>query len=146
MQKYKLFLFMVVFLITLVAYNFVVQASAISTIDVTAKIAGDRFWSAYYTTAYGNEDTITLYKLKKVIIEIRSDKTIVDSFTFTPDSPQEHHFLVNTSLQDIRVQYRGITYTDYEFSFSFDYKPGGTLSVANNTSQIIEKNPFLTYN
>jgi len=146
MQKCKLLLLLAVFFTTLAAFNYVVQAADPSTIDVTAKITGDRFWSAYYTTAYGNEDTITLYKLKEVIIEIRSEKTVIDSFTFTPDSPQEHHFIVNTSLQDIRVQYRAITFTDHEFSFSFDYKPGGTLSISNNDSQIVEKNPFLTYN
>ncbi|MDR3563347.1 MAG: hypothetical protein P4N59_18200 [Negativicutes bacterium] len=144
MQKLKVFLLLAVMIAALGAFNLPVQA-ADQVIDVTAKIDGDRFWQTFYTTAYGDEDTITLYKIKNVVVEIRSGVTVLDSFTFNPTSEQSHHFLLNTAQQNIIVQYRANTFADRSFPFFFDYKAGKTLTISNNPSQIVVKTPYLEY-
>jgi len=144
-RKFKILVLMAVILATALSLSLTVQAAEQTTVDMTAKIDGDRFWQIFYSTAYGDEDSVTLYKLKSVVVEIRSGATVLDSFTFNPTSEQSHRFLLTTPLHDISVQYRATTFTDRQFPFSFDYRAGATLYIANNPSNLVVKTPFLNY-
>jgi hypothetical protein len=121
------------------------QAADPTSVDVIAKIDAPQFWTSFYSTAFGNEDSVTLYKIKSVTVEIKAGTTILDSFTFTRDSDQTHHFFLSTPQQNIVVQYRANTFGDYVFSFLFDYRPGLTLTIGNANSQITVKTPYLSY-
>jgi hypothetical protein len=145
-RKFKVLVLLAVIFATAFSLSLTAQAAEQTTVDVTAKIDGDRFWQVFYSTAYGDEDLVTVYKIKNVVVEIRSGTTVLDAFTFTPTSEQSHHFLLTTQLHNISVQYRANTFTpDRQFSFSFDYRPGATLFIANNPSNLVVKTPFLNY-
>jgi hypothetical protein len=144
-RKFKLVVLMAIIFATALSLNLTAQAAEQTTVDMTAKIDGDRFWQVFYSTAYGDEDSVTLYKIKSVVVEIRSGATVIEAFTFTPTSEQSHRFLLTTALHNISVQYRANTFTERQFSFSFDYRQGATLFVANNPSNLVVKTPFLNY-
>lgn len=145
MRKSKMLVLLAIIFAVAFSLNLTVQAADQTTVDMTAKIDGDRFWQVFYSTAYGDEESITVYKLKSVVVEIRSGATVIDSFTFTPTSEQSHRFLLTTPLHNISVQYRANTFTDRQFSFGFDYRPGVALFIANNPSNLVVKTPFFNY-
>jgi hypothetical protein len=145
MRKLKILVFLAVIFAATISSGYAAQTVDPNTIDLTVKIDGDRFWQIFYSTAYGDEDTVTVYKLKNIVVEIRSGSSVVDSFTFTPTSEQSHHFLIGSTWRNISVQYRANTFTDRQFSFSFDYRPGATLFITNNPSNLVVKTPFLNY-
>lgn len=145
MSKNKLALLLAFMLVVVISASIPAYAAEQTTVDLTAKIDGDRFWQIFYSTAYGDEDSVTIYKLKSVVVEIRSGATVLDSFTFTPTSDQSHHFQFSTSQRNITVQYRAATFSDRQFSFSYAYRPGATLFIANNPSNLVVKTPFLNY-
>lgn len=145
MRKSKMLVLLAIIFAVAFSLNLTVQAADQTTVDMTAKIDGDRFWQVFYSTAYGDEESVTVYKLKSVVVEIRSGATVIDSFTFTPTSEQSHRFLLTTPLHNISVQYRANTFTDRQFSFGFDYRPGVALFIANNPSNLVVKTPFFNY-
>ncbi|MBP1763590.1 MAG: hypothetical protein H6Q65_648 [Firmicutes bacterium] len=114
--------------------------------ELTAKIEGANFWTSYYSTSYGGEETVTVYALKSVVVDIKTGNQTLDSFTFTAMGEQSHQFsFPMTNEQNITVQYRAITYSGREFAYAFSYRPGAVLTIANNTSPITVKTPFLNY-
>lgn len=144
-RKFKVLIILAIIAITAGSFTPASQAASLTTVDLTAKIDGPNFWTSFYSTAFGDEETITLYKIKSVIVEVKSGTTVLDSFTFTRDGDQSHRFNLNTPMQNITVQYRANTYTDRNFSFMFDYKPGVVLTISNTSSQIMAKAPYLIY-
>jgi len=120
-------------------------AETTTTVDLTAKIEGTNFWNSYYSTSAGEEETVTLYRLKSVTVDIKSGGKTLEAFTFTPMGPQSYKFAFTTDKQNITVQYRATTYAGREFVFGFAYKPGSTLSISSNNSPLIVKTPFLNY-
>lgn len=144
MQQFKTLILTVILLAVLGASGLTAQA-ADPGVDFTAKIDGDRFWSSFYTTAFGEEETITLYRIKSVTVDIKSGATILDSFTFTKNSDQNHHFVLSVPSKGVVIQYRAITYAERQFSFTFDYKPGVTLSIGNENTLVSVKAPYFSY-
>jgi uncharacterized protein (UPF0333 family) len=144
-RKFKVLIILAIIAIATGSFSLTAQAANMTVVDLTAKVDGANFWTSFYSTAFGDEETITLYKIKNVIVEIKSGTTVLDSFTFTRDSDQSHRFYITTPLQNIVIQYRANTYTDRNFSFMFDYKPGVMLTISNTASQIMAKAPYLIY-
>lgn len=144
MRKLKGLLLMVC-LAVLVMLPAGASAAETTAVDLTAKIEGPNFWNSYYSTSSGEEETVTLYRLKSVAVEIKSGGKTLESVTFNAMGPQSHKFAFTTDKQDITVQYRATTYAGREFIFGFAYKPGSTLSISSNNSPLIVKTPFLNY-
>ena len=143
MRKLKFVIFLT--MLTLLA-TFPLTAQAATPVDLTARIdATGQFWSSFYSTAYGDEETITIYRIKSVVIEIRSGAKVLDSFTFTKDSDQSHRFAFSTSEPDIVVAYRASTFSDRQFNFTFDYHAGQTLLITSNTTPLVVKTPYFAF-
>ncbi|MBP2653651.1 MAG: hypothetical protein H6Q73_1220 [Firmicutes bacterium] len=137
------FISLFIFMVTTLPASAMAEHS--KTVDLTAKIDNNDFWAFYYSTAFGGQNSLTLSKIKNVIVEIKSGNTILSSFTFTSDGEQSHHFILTTIHNDIIIHYRAITYAGYQFSFLSEYKPDQTLIIGSANSHVMVKTPFLIY-
>ena len=146
MRKSKFFFFLAVMALVMGSFSYSVQAAEPTNVDVTARIdAGTQFWTSFYSKAFGEEETITLYRIKSVVVEIKSGSTVLDSFTFTRAGEQTHRFLLTTPLPNIVIQYRANTFTDYSFNYTFPYLTPQTILIGNSPTQLNVKAPFFTF-